>query len=118
MTFTYEGVNGSARLSSAWRFDLRHIWTEPVVYQTSAKEDVVSLHYFSSGAGTGTKPSLHSSYLIVPGISESSAISPILRDETHVNESIWLGRGSFIPGLTQQWGLPVHYFGGFSVDGS
>ena len=33
-------------------------------------------------------------------------------------ESVWLGRGSFIPGLNQQWGLPVHYFCGFSMDQS
>lgn len=118
VTFTYNRVNGAAELSTAWRFDLRHIWMEPVVYQTSSKEDVVSLHYFSSGAGTDRKPSLHSSYLILPGISEGPGVSPIVRDESHLNESIWLGRGSFIPGLTQQWGLPVHYFGGFSVDGS
>jgi hypothetical protein len=34
----------------------------------------------------------------------------------HLDESFWLGRGSFIPGLSQQWGLPVHYFCGFSID--
>jgi hypothetical protein len=118
VTFTYDGVNGAAQLSMAWRFDARQIWTEPVSYQTSSQEDVVSLHYFTKGDGTDKKPLLHSSYLILPGISEGPAVSPIVRDESHLNESIWLGRGSFLPGLTQQWGLPVHYFGGFSVDGS
>jgi hypothetical protein len=34
-----------------------------------------------------------------------------------LNETVWLGRGSSRSGLLQQWGLPVHYFGGFSIDG-
>lgn len=118
VTFTYDGVNGGAQLTTSWRFDTLHIWTDKVIYQTSSEEDVVSLHYFTSVTGTDSRPSLHASYLVVPGISEGPGVSPILRDETHLNESVWLGRGSFIPGLTQQWGLPVHYFCGFSVDGS
>ncbi len=118
VTFTYDGVNGGAQLTISWRFDTLRIWTDPVIYQTPLEEDIVSLHYFTSVTGTDKKPSLHASYLVVPGISEGPAVSPILRDETHLNESVWLGRGSFIPGLTQQWGLPVHFFCGFSVDGS
>jgi hypothetical protein len=116
VTFAYEGVNGAAQLSVSWRFDAHGIWTDPVIYQTPTAEDVVSLHYFTDSADR--KPSLHATYLVVPGISEGSAISPIIRDDIHLNESVWLGRGSFIPGLNQQWGLPVHYFCGFSVDGS
>jgi hypothetical protein len=118
VTFTYDGVNGAAQLTTSWRFDALHIWTEPVIYQTSLEEDIVSLHYFAAVTGMDRKPSLHASYLVVPGISEGPVVSPILRDEAHLNESVWLGRGSFIPGLTQQWGLPVHYFCGFSLDDS
>ena len=55
------------------------MWTEPVIYETRATEDVVSLHYFSDAAGKDIKPLLHSSYLVVPGISESSSISPIMK---------------------------------------
>ena len=54
VTFTYEGVNRSARLSVTWRFDQHGIWTEPVIYDTPTKEDIVSLHYFSSAAGAKT----------------------------------------------------------------
>jgi hypothetical protein len=39
-----------------------------------------------------------------------------VRDYVSLDESIWLGRGSSAPGPSQQWGLPVHYFCGFSVD--
>jgi hypothetical protein len=118
VTFRYAGVNGAAQLTISWRFDAQHIWTDPVVYQTPTQEDIVSLHYFARVAGTEREPSLHSTYWVVPGISEGPAVSPILRDDVHFNESVWLGRGSFIPGLTQQWGLPVHFFCGFSVDDS
>ena len=118
VTFEYEGVNGSARLSVPWRFDEHGIWSDPIVYQATSTEEIVSLHYFSEVSGTNPIPSLHSSYWVVPGISEGSAISPIVQDNIHLDESVWLGRGSFIPGLNQQWGLPVHYFCGFSVDPS
>ena len=118
VTFEYEGVNGSARLSVPWRFDEHGIWSDPIVYQPTSSEEIVSLHYFSEVSGTKPIPSLHASYWVVPGISEGSAISPIVQDNVHLDESVWLGRGSFIPGLNQQWGLPVHYFCGFSVDPS
>jgi hypothetical protein len=116
VTFHYDKVNNGARLSVAWRFEANRIWTDSVIYETPASEDVISLHYFAAGAEK--KPSLHASYLIVPGVSEGSTVSPIIRDDVHLNENVWLGRGSFLPGLTQQWGLPVHYFCGFSVDQS
>jgi hypothetical protein len=118
ITFTYEGVNSAAQVSVSWRFDTHGIWTDPVIYKTTTAEDVVSLHYFTQNNGVETKPSLHATYLVMPGISEGPAVSPIVRDEVHLNESVWLGRGSFIPGLNQQWGLPVHYFCGFSADQS
>jgi hypothetical protein len=115
VTFTYESVNGTGKVTYTWRFEPRGIWTDPVIYQTSSTDQIVSLHYFGNG---GDKASLHASYLVVPGISEGSAVSPILHNVVHLNQSVWLGRGSFMPGLTQQWGLPVHYFAGFSLGGA
>ena len=118
VTVDYEGVNGSGRLSVTWRFDEHGIWTEPIVYEAAAAQDVVSLHYFADVKDGKPLPLLHANYLVVPGISESAAISPIMRDYVSLNESVWLGRGSSAPGPSQQWGLPVHYFCGFSVDDS
>jgi len=115
ITLGYEGVNGSARVSMMWRFDEQGIWVEPIVYESSMPHDVVSLHYFVDCTGTERTSTLHSTYLIVPGISEGSSVSPIVRDVVHLDEDIWLGRGSSTPGLLQQWGLPLHYFCGFSV---
>ena len=117
VTVDYAGVNGDGRLSVTWRFDEHGIWTEPIVYEASAEHDVVSLHYFADVKVGKPVPSLHASYLVVPGISEADTISPIVRDYVSLNESVWLGRGSSAPGPSQQWGLPVHYFCGFSVLG-
>src|ERR1039458_7892574 len=118
VTVDYEGVNGGGRLSLTWRFDEHGIWTEPIVYEAPAAQDVVSLHYFADVKANNPVPSLHASYLVVPGISEASTVSPIVRDDVSLNESVWLGRGSSAPGPSQQWGLPVHYFCGFSADDS
>jgi len=118
VTIGYEGVNGGARVSVAWRFDANGIWTEPVIYEAAGEQDVVSLHWFTGVSEAGRSPSLHASYLVAPGLLSGSAVSPIVAEYVHLNESFWLGRGSFIPGLNQQWGLPVHSFCGFSVDGA
>lgn len=114
--FDYEGVNGASRLSVAWRFDAHGLWIEPIVYQASTAQDVVSLHYFAHANGTATTPSLRASFLVVPGISESPTVSPIIGDNVHLDQNVWLGRGSSGSGLLQQWGLPVHFFSGFSID--
>ena len=114
----YEGVNGTGRVSVTWRFDEHGIWTEPIIYEASSGQDVVSLHYFADVKASVPIPALHASFLVVPGISEASTVSPIVRDDVSLNENVWLGRGSSAPGPSQQWGLPVHYFCGFSVDTS
>ncbi len=116
VTIQYEKVNGAATVSVTWRFDEHGIWVDPIIYDTPSAEDIVSLYYFSEADGATCKAALHATYLVVPGISEGSSVSPIVRDYVHLNENLWLGRGSFIPGLNQQWALPVHYFCGFSVD--
>lgn len=114
VTWIYEGVNGSGRLTVAWRFDEYGPWLEPIIYETTAAEDVVSLNYFAEADGGRVKPSLETNDLVLPGICESPAISPIANHVMNWNLSSWLGRGA--PQgtkLTQQWGLPAHYFCGF-----
>ncbi|HEY1902742.1 MAG TPA: TIM-barrel domain-containing protein [Terracidiphilus sp.] len=115
VTVNYDGVNGAGRLAVTWRFDEHGIWTEPIVYDAPTAQDVVSLHYFADVNGGNPAATLHSTYFVVPGISEASTVSPIVRDDVGLDEDVWLGRGSSSPGPSQQWGLPVHYFCGFSV---
>ena len=108
-------VERSARITMTWRFDQNGIWIDPILYEATAPQDVVSLHYFLDNDGLSTNPTLHPTYLIVPGVVSGSTVSPILHNAVNLNQSFWLGRGSFIPGVTQQWALPVHYFCGFSA---
>jgi hypothetical protein len=115
ITIVYEGVNGEAKLFVAWRFNHYGIWNDPVLYETTSTHDVVSLYYFSDNNGTTRAPSLHPSYLVVPGVISGSTVSPILHNGAGVNGSVWLGRGSSLPGFSQQWALPVHFFCGFST---
>jgi len=116
LTVNYDGVNGGARLTVSWRFDEDGFWLDPFVYETSAPENVVAVHYFAECKEGRTEPSLESSYLVVPGISESSAISPVVPPGMGLDTTLWLGHGSFGPGLMQQWGLPAHYFCGFHLN--
>ena len=78
----------------AWRFDEHGPWVEPVIYQTTAAEDVVSLHYFAEADGDHVKPSLEVNNLVLPGISESPAISPLANQAMGWDLTSWLGRGA------------------------
>jgi hypothetical protein len=113
----YEGVNGSATLSLTWQFEDEGFWLEPVIYESPAGEDVISLHYFSQGTGDAVRPSLQSQYFVLPGASETSALSPILNSDyggARIDTTFWVGRGwTGGPGILQAWGLPVHYFCGY-----
>lgn len=113
-TVSYAGVNGKGELSLIWRFADEGLWLEPVVYESSDPENIVALHYFAQGTGEDARPTLDNFYLILPGISESPAVSPIVTSDLGLNLTSWLGRGSSpAPGLLQQWGLPAHFFCGF-----
>ena len=113
-TVNYAGVNGSGKLTVTWRFEDEALWLDPIVYESSEPENVVALHYFAQGTGEDARPTLDNFYLILPGISESSAVSPIVTSDLGLNLTSWLGRGSSpTPGLLQQWGLPAHFFCGF-----
>lgn len=114
VTVTYEGVNGASQLTMEWRFGADGFWTEPVIYEAAAKEDIVGLHYFAEGMGNYARPTLEHNFLVLPGISESSALSPIVKSDMGLDVTVWLGHGG--PGagsFLQQWALPAHYFCGF-----
>ena len=113
LTVSYAGVNGNGRLSVTWRFEDEALWLEPIVYDSPNTENIVALHYFARGTGQAARPTLENFYLILPGISESPGMSPIVTSDLGLNLTSWLGRGSSpTPGLGQQWGLPAHFFCG------
>ena len=116
LTVNYEGVNGRAHLTVSWRFDEDGLWLDPFVYEPSASEDIVAVHYFAECHEGRPEPSLESNYLVVPGISESSAISPVVPPGMGLDTTLWLGHGSSGPGLQQQWGPPGALFLWISFD--
>jgi hypothetical protein len=115
VTVHYEGVNGSAKISIAWRFEDDGFWLEPVVYDSAAREDLASLAYFAEGVGERAAPSLSADYFVIPGISEGNQISPIIPSDASHTQTCWLGHAGLSPDapIAQQWGMPVHYFCGF-----
>jgi hypothetical protein len=113
VTVSYAGVNGNGKLSVTWRFEDEALWLEPIVYDSPNSENIVALHYSARGTGQAARPTLDNFYLILPGISESPGMSPIVTSDLGLNMTSWLGRGSSpTPGLLQQWGLPAHFFCG------
>lgn len=114
---TYTGVNRVARLALTIRFDDDGFWMEPVRYQSTAVEDVVSLHYFCTPENQHITPALRAGYITAPGIAENAAISPIEAASIRLEQTLSLGHSGFdeAPFTQQQWGLPVHYFCAMSV---
>ncbi len=94
-----------------WRFDDNGIWIEPIVFESTSNADIVSCHLFSTADGDAAKPALTTDYLVIPGNSESNAVSPILRTSIGLQLKTSLGRAG--TGIIQQWGLPSHFFAGF-----
>ncbi|HMD83261.1 MAG TPA: hypothetical protein VKO18_01015 [Terriglobia bacterium] len=109
--WTYTSVNGSGKLSVAWRFDENGLWMERVSYESSVREDVISLNLFAEGGGDAARPLLEVSEFVLPGICESEAISPVTSPGQNWNLRTSLGRAG--TALEQQWALPCHYFAGF-----
>lgn len=112
--FVYTTPAGEIRLTlrlmeTGFRF-------EPIEFRATKAADVVSLHYFAAASEASAEPvpALAAGFLVIPGISEGSSVSPIESNEVGLHETLWLGRGSGREGLNQQWGLPVHYFSGFT----
>lgn len=118
LTIIYDGVNQAARVTVTWRCDQNGLWLDPFIYETSSSEDIVALHYFATCKEGKAELSLENSHLVLPGISESSAISPIVPPLMNLSFKGWLGHGSPTPDLMQQWGLPSDYFCGFHLNSS
>jgi hypothetical protein len=109
--WNYVNVNGSGKLSVTWRFDPDGCWLEPVMYESSTTEDVISLSLFAEGAGDTARPALAVQTMVIPGMSHSPGLSPIIDRAMNLDARTSIGRSG--TGITQQWALPSHYFAGF-----
>lgn len=114
LSVRYDGVSRGWSLSVTVRFDADCFWVEPLTYETSERDDVVSVHYYARATSNTAGPGLAHTYLVQPGICESSALGPVVPTNIGLDLTSWLGRGSMGPDsqIFQQWGLPTHYFCG------
>lgn len=114
----YCDVNGEADLTLTIEFHPDHIHVRSLRYETVSDHAIVSVYLFADEADGQPRPALNPTYLVQPGLSESSALSPILPTECGLDLVSWLGRGSMGPDskFYQQWGLPTHYFAGQTRD--
>lgn len=120
LTIHYVGVNGTDDLRLAARFDDEGIWFGAPAYESSAAREVVSTLFFAEWRDGAPRPGMRSDYLVHPGASESSALGPVVPGQLGLDLTTWLGRGSNDCDdiVSAQWGLPVHYVAGFSIEGS
>jgi hypothetical protein len=112
----YEGMNNASRLSVSWLFQNDFISLEPLRYESMTDEDIVQVVYFPERSGDSFKPSFYSRYTVVPGLSMSTNINPVVDLHSRLSVTTVLGSGAMRgPGFTQQWGLPAHYFCTFNT---
>ncbi|HNE06197.1 MAG TPA: hypothetical protein PLT08_16850, partial [Anaerolineales bacterium] len=113
---TYQGPDPASSLTVVWSFHTDYISLEPFLLTLPEDIDLVSIVYFPTIEGDSYKPSMYSHYAVVPGLTMSTNISPIVDLHSRLNTTAVLGSGAMRgPGLTQQWGLPAHYFCTFNT---
>ena len=113
---TYRGQNPASSLTVVWSFHPDFISLEPLLLSLPADIDLVRIVYFPIIENNSYKPSMYSHYAVVPGLTMSTNISPIVDLHSRLNTTAVLGSGAMRgPGLTQQWGLPAHYFCTFNT---
>jgi hypothetical protein len=112
----YHGQNPASSLTVTWSFHPDFISLEPFLLTLPTDVDLVRIVYFPAIEDDSYKPSMYSHYAVVPGLCMSTTISPIVDLHSHLNTTAVLGSGAMRgPGLTQQWGLPAHYFCTFNT---
>jgi hypothetical protein len=117
ISITYRGDRESdQQLTVSWHFKEDHILLDPVHYRSPLAEDILQVVYFPEAAGETYRPSFYSRYAVVPGLSMSPNISPVIDLHSRLSTTAVLGAGAMRgPGFTQQWGLPAHYFCTFNT---
>ncbi len=116
ITITYHGQNPASSLTIHWSFHPDFITLEPLLLNLPANADIAQIVYFPEKDGNSYKPSMYSHYAVVPGLCMNTNISPIVDLHSRLNTTAVLGSGAMRgPGLTQQWGLPAHYFCTFNT---
>jgi hypothetical protein len=115
VSISYRDVDTHSRLVVDWIFKADFISLEPLKY-TAATREIIKVVYFPQAGADSYKPSLYSRYAVVPGLCMSTNVSPVVDLHSRLCVTAALGSGAMRgPGLTQQWGLPAHYFCTFNT---
>ena len=116
LRITYSGPTPASSLTVLWNFHPDFISLEPLLLTLPADTDLVRIVYFPAIEGDSYKPSMYSHYAVVPGLSMNTNISPIVDLHSRLSTTAVLGSGAMRgSGMTQQWGLPAHYFCTFNT---
>ncbi|PWB70872.1 MAG: hypothetical protein C3F07_15770 [Anaerolineales bacterium] len=116
LSISYLLKDSGSRLTVSWSFHPDFISLEPFLYESSAEEDILQIVYFPEAHNDTYKPAFYSRYAVVPGLSMSTNISPVMDLHSRLSVTAVLGSGAMRgPGFTQQWGLPAHYFCTFNT---
>lgn len=104
---TYTSTKNASYLTVKWSFHTTFISLQPLDYYSPNQQSISQIIYF---------PNFYSHYAVVPGLSMTTNISPIVDLHSNLNVTTVLGSGAMRgPGLAQQWGLPAHYFCTFNT---
>lgn len=116
ISITYHGQNPASSLTVSWFFRPDFISLEPLLLNSTEAVDIAQVIYFPEKDDDSYKPSMYSHYAVIPGLCMSTNLSPIVDLHSRLNTTTVLGSGAMRgPGLTQQWGLPAHYFCTFNT---
>lgn len=104
---TYHSTKTASTLTATWFFHSTFISLQPFNYHSPNQSNISQIVYF---------PNFYSHYAVVPGLSMTTNISPIVDLHSNISVTSVLGSGAMRgPGLAQQWGLPAHYFCTFNT---
>lgn len=119
ITLRFEGVNGDATTTTSWHFRPDAIRLAPVRYAAARRTFVETLTLFGRWGEYGAVPGLHCQFFLHPGSTESSILAPVIPAKVRLSIVSTIGRGSTDEPafVQQQWGLPLYFWGGWSIDG-
>jgi hypothetical protein len=116
VSISYHATKSASRLTVSWSFKTDFISLEQLQYESPQAEDIIQVVYFPEVDGDSYKPSFYSHYAVVPGLCMSTSINPVVDLHSRLSVTTILGSGAMRgSGLTQQWGLPAHYFCTFNI---
>ncbi len=114
--YRHDALDGTVAVTL--RFDDGSIGFDPVAVYAASAGDVVELRWFRADDDGHMQPSLSHGFLVAPGLNMGTGVSTIVSGTEGIEATFWLGRASVYEpdGMFQQWGLPAHFFCGYSVD--